>query len=146
MANDIIGVVTSVEDDGYGQQTWKMVTLGTGEILKVKSGRDGVLKAKWGLLQEGVAIKFTMQDYMKEGVAYPYVQDIETVEGELPASVRAETVPVPETPVKGISAEMKKDRAVALSYSKDVWIAGKIEKNEVIETANWFLRYVHGEV
>lgn len=96
MANDIIGVVTIVEDDGYGQQTWKMVTLGTGEILKVKSGRDGVLKAKWGLLQEGVAIKFTMKDFIdKDKIAHPYVQDIETVEDELPEPVKRTTTPVP---------------------------------------------------
>ncbi len=94
---DIIGVITSVEDDDYQGKFFKKVTLGTGEVLKVKYGREGALKAKWGLLQEGVAIKFTMKDYTTaENVKIPFVHDIETVEGALPPKV--ETVKVPETP------------------------------------------------
>ena len=36
------------------------------------------------------------------------------------------------------TAEEKKDRSVALSYAKDAWCAGKIERNELIELANLF--------
>ena len=102
MAKDIIGVVTSVEDDDYQGKSFKKVTLGTGEVLKVKYGREGALKAKWGLLQEGVAIHFMMKDFMKQGVAYPFVEDIEvddlaTVASELPPAVEVKTVEVPLT-------------------------------------------------
>ena len=36
------------------------------------------------------------------------------------------------------TAEEKKDRSVALSYAKDAWCAGKIERGELIELANLF--------
>lgn len=93
---DIVGVITSVEDDDYQGKAFKKVTLGTGEVLKVKYGREGALKAKWPLLQEGVAIKFTMKDFTTaENVKIPFVHDIETVERELPPPVKPKTVPIP---------------------------------------------------
>jgi hypothetical protein len=36
------------------------------------------------------------------------------------------------------TAEEKKDRSVALSYAKDAWCAGKIERAELIELAGLF--------
>ena len=36
------------------------------------------------------------------------------------------------------TAEEKKDRSVALSYAKDAWCAGKIERGELIELAGLF--------
>ena len=36
------------------------------------------------------------------------------------------------------STEAKKDRSVALSYAKDAWCAGKIERSELIELAGLF--------
>ena len=36
------------------------------------------------------------------------------------------------------AAEEKKDRSVALSYAKDAWCAGKIERAELIELAGLF--------
>ncbi|KKM21380.1 hypothetical protein LCGC14_1635910 [marine sediment metagenome] len=100
MAKDIIGVITSVEDDEYDHKAFKVVTLGTGEVLKVKYGKGGALKDKWPLLGVGVAIHFMMKDFMKQGVAYPFVEDIEvddltTVASELPEPVKAGTVAVP---------------------------------------------------
>ncbi|KKM15829.1 hypothetical protein LCGC14_1692190, partial [marine sediment metagenome] len=73
---DIIGVITNVEDDSYDGKAFKKVTLGDREEpLKVKQGRGGDLKAKWGLLQEGKAIKFTMGVFNNK----PFVQDIESI-------------------------------------------------------------------
>ena len=36
------------------------------------------------------------------------------------------------------SSEAKKERSVALSYAKDAWCAGKIERSELIELAGLF--------
>ena len=36
------------------------------------------------------------------------------------------------------SSEAKKDRSVALSYAKDAWCAGKIERSELIKLAGLF--------
>ncbi len=102
---DIIGIVISVEDDDYQGKAFKRVTLGTGDVLKVKYGREGALKAKWGLLKEGVAMKFIMKDFTTvENVKIPYVFDIATVEGELPDPVPTKTTgsidePRDDTPV-----------------------------------------------
>ena len=82
--SDIIGIITKVEDDDYQGKAHKKVTLGEGQVLKVKYGRDGALKAKWGLLQEGVAMKFIMRDYTTpDQVKIPFVFDIETVDSAL---------------------------------------------------------------
>ena len=81
MAENVIGVITSVEDDSYDNKDFKKVTLDTGQVLKVKQGREGALKAKWDLLQVNRVIKFIMKDYTKpDGVKVPFVNDIETVE------------------------------------------------------------------
>lgn len=91
--SEIIGVITSVEDDSYDGKDFKKVTLGTGQVLKVKYGREGALKKKWGLLQEDVAIKFIMRDYTTpDGTNKPFVADIETVGGALPPAQSQEQV------------------------------------------------------
>lgn len=148
MANDIYGTITGVEEDEYDHKPFRVVTLGTGQTLKVKQGREGALMAKWGLLQEGVAIHFKMKDYMKQGVAYPFVDDIETVEGELPEPVKATTIPVPEEPLKwaGISADEERRRSVSISYAKDLACHGKIGIDEMKRFANEFLKYMKGEI
>jgi len=88
MADFIVGVVTSIAKDEYQGKEFLRVTLGTGQELKVKQGREGALKEKWGLLQEGRAIKFTFSEYTNpEGVKFPFVSNIETVEGALPPPV-----------------------------------------------------------
>ena len=73
--SEILGSITKVEDDSYDNKDFKKVTLADGQVLKVKYGREGSLKAKWGLLQEGKAIKFTMGLFNNK----PFVQDIESI-------------------------------------------------------------------
>jgi len=89
MADFIVGVITKVEADSYDNKEFRRVTLGDREEpLKVKQGREGALKAKWGLLQEGVAIKFIMEEYTNpKGAKFPFVFDIETAESALPPPV-----------------------------------------------------------
>ena len=142
---DIIGVITNVEDDSYDGKEFKKVTLGTGEVLKVKQGRGGDLKAKWGLLQEGVAIKFTMTDFKTpEGVKIPFVSDIETVEGVLPKAV---TPPEPDDYVgKPRPAINTKNKTFSVSYAKDLVIAKEIELNAILFYAELFDRYMNGTI
>lgn len=96
--SDIIGIIATVEDDEYQGKSFKKVTLADGTVLKVKYGREGALKAKWGLLDgaEGTAMKFSMQEYTNpNGVKFPFVSDIATVEGGLPEA-RAPAQLLPE--------------------------------------------------
>ena len=143
MAKDIYGTITSVEDDNYQGKAFKKVTLGTGEVLKVKYGREGALKDKWPLLGGGVAIHFKMEDYMKDGEAFPFVEDIEVVEGELPEPVQVGTTKVP---VAGISPAEEKRRSMAISYAKDLACHGKIGVEDMKRHANDFLKYIRGEI
>ena len=64
-----------------------------------------------------------------------------TLLGEQPAPAPSDNGGQPAAPriVGGNStAEEKKDRSVALSYAKDAWCAGKIERGDLIELANLF--------
>ena len=108
---DIIGLIDKVEDDSYDGKDFKKVTLKDGQVLKVKQGREGSLKAKWDLLQWGVAIKFTMTDFTKpDGVKIPFVSNIETVEGALPEPTEPKILPEHK---EAIDASRKAVREVA---------------------------------
>ncbi len=153
--NFIVGVITSIEDDEYPVgKTFKKVTLGTGQVLKVKHGREDALYKKWGLLRVGVAIKFTMKDYTTgEGVKIPFVFDIETVEStlseegvtpELPAEQQAivdealaqsvPTIPVKEPAPQAVGMTTKE--IGNLIISKDInWIFGK---KIALKLAEWY--------
>ena len=132
--SEIIGIIAIVEDDEYQGKAHKKVTLEDGQVLKVKYGREGALKAKWDLLIEGTAIKFTMQEYTNPtGVKFPFVSDIATVEGELPA-------PKPPAPLSAeqqaeIAKATKKEhnpQEVGLAYKilAEMYIAGFIDENK----------------
>ena len=113
---NIVGVVTVVEDDtDFNGKAYKKVTLGTGQELKVKQGRDGVLKEKWGLLKEGVAIAFKMQDFTKpDGVKIPFVFDIALVGDELQPPVTPDKIlPGHQEVIQEARAEVPPGVAVA---------------------------------
>ena len=135
--NEILGSITSVEDDDYQGKDFKKVTLADGQVLKVKYGKEGMLKAKWGLLQAGATIKFTMGDYQGK----PFVKDIEAV---LQPAVNPNNTPIPQqeqvdkaldeartTPNK----PDPKNRSFALAYAKD-WCGVKVQGGEDIKTAD----------
>ena len=114
MATDIIGLIQAVEDDSYDGKAFKKVTI-NGIVYRVKQGKEGALMAKWGLLVTGTAIKLIMKDFMKEGKAYPFVHDIETVEGALPEPTSSAVPPPPRT------GELDtKLMSMAFSYMKDI--------------------------
>ena len=153
--SDIIGVVTDIKDDEYQGKDFKVVTLGTGQQLKVKHGRDEALKKKWGLLQVGVAIKFTMQDYTKpDGVKIPFVADIETVANALPQSGgSAEILPEHQAVIEEAkqavaqpARDSGKNKAFAISYAKDLAVAKIITPEKILTYAEVFNRYMNGDI
>ena len=105
---EIIGVLTSVEDDSYDNKDFKKVTLDTGQVLKVKQGREGALKAKWDLLQMNKIIKFTMKDFTtSDGVKIPFVNDIEIV--ETPPPQTPELIPIDQEKIDRARDEVKQE-------------------------------------
>lgn len=156
--NFIVGVITSVEDDEYPVgKTFKKVTLGTGQTLNVKHGREDFLQKKWGLLQVGKAIKFTMRDFTTpEQVKIPFVADIETVEGALPPAetpklpadqqeivdkaLEQPPVPVKEPAPQAVGMTVKEVGAMIIS--KDInWIFGKKIALKLVE---WYRGQILG--
>ena len=89
-----IGVIDFVEDDDYQGKAFKKVTLKGGEVLKVKYGREGYLKDKWGELQVGRAYTWTMGDYQGK----PFVQDFTAVSEELAKKAIDDAPPTPISP------------------------------------------------
>ena len=145
--DNIIGVITTVEDDSYDGKDFKRVTLGTGEELKVKYGREGKLKAKWGLLQIGKAVTFTMTDFTKpDGAKIPFVSDIATVEGELPEAVDPPKGETPDQYKPALSQDETRIRSMALSYAKDLAVAKLIGTEDMKRWASEFIKYIKGEV
>ncbi len=104
---DIIGVIDKVEDDSYDGKEFKKVTLKDGQVLKVKQGREGSLKAKWDLLQWGVAIKFTMAQYLGKD----FVKDIASVEGALPPPAEPKILPEHQEAIDKSRQEVRKEIA-----------------------------------
>ena len=130
MSDIIVGVITSVEDDWYNEKQHKKVTLGTGQVLNVKYGKGGKLKAKWDLLQGGVAIKFTMGEYNGK----PFVADIEAVEtppAKEPEPLLKERQGIIDNAIK--EENLPRDEFVAEGLTK--FTQEPIDK---IETAMWY--------
>ncbi len=138
--NEILGSITRVEDDSYDNKDFKKVTLAGGRVLKVKYGREGLLKAKWGLLQEGKAIKFTMGLFNNK----PFVQDIESIAELLQPAVNPNDTEIPQQEEidkaldearTTLNKPDPQNRSYALSYAKD-WCGVKVQGGEDIKTAD----------
>ncbi len=72
------GIIAKIEDDSYQGKDFKKVTLINGDVLKVKYGREGHLKAKWGELEVRKAFEFEMGEYNGK----PFVQDFHVLSSE----------------------------------------------------------------
>ncbi len=138
--SEILGSITKVEDDDYQGKDFKKVTLANGQVLKVKYGREGSLRAKWELLQEGKAIKFIMGEYQGK----PFVKDIESLAEQLQPAVNPNETGMPQQDEvdKALSEARTtlntpnpQNRSYALSYAKD-WCGVKVQGGEDIKTAD----------
>lgn len=140
----MIGVIDRIEDDSYQGKDFKKVTLKDGSILKVKYGREGFLKAKWGELEEGIAYNWKMGEFKGS----PFVEDFTRVADSLQPPVHVEThhtdaKPDP-TKISGQEVGMWwKHRAFSLSYSKDLVCHGAINKAELYKCAEEMLEWLN---
>lgn len=129
-------VLDKVENlvDDKGNVIGRLVTDKAGNQLKVKKGKGGVAEKKWQQLDEGIdkAFSFKMGTYKD----HPFVEDFEEVKDVFVAEAAKKV---------GDNQITSKNRAVALSYSKDLVVAGKIDIAQIILYANRFYRYMVGE-
>ena len=127
--SEIIGVITSVEDDSYDGKDFKKVTLDAGQVLKVKYGKEGKLKAKWDILQENVAVKFIMGNYQGK----PFVSDIETVDSALPPPKEPQILPQHADAIEQAKAESDPvDKIERSMFYKE---AGKLYRGGFLDDA-----------
>lgn len=116
----MIGQIVKIEDDSYEGKDFKKVTLGDGTLLKVKQGREGSLKAKWGELIEGKTYEWTMGSYNDK----PFVKDFK-VTTEKPSAPTVQPSAKPDAMSKDEWRD--KDRAQAFSIESQVAYKGIME-------------------
>ena len=154
--DEILGSIIKVEDDDYQGKDFKKVTLANGQVLKVKYGKEGILKAKWGLLQEGKAIKFTMGEFNGK----PFVSDIESIAELLKPAVNPNDTPIPqqkevavntESPVKTAEANVPDARTldihrqVAVKEIGELWRCGHITEDDAAnkKLIAWYMNWIY---
>ncbi len=133
----VVDHIEEAEDD-KGQVYLKVTDKG-GKTRNFKQGRSKLLTNKGHLIKEGVALKLTMGQFTPPGKtdSYPFIQDFEKVDDVF---VKEAHERVAATQVNN------KDRGVALSYSKDLVCAGKVDLNEMLGYASVCERYITGNV
>jgi len=132
MADQIV-VIDKVEDDSYDGKDFKKVTDKAGQVWKIKQGRGGALKEKWGLLEEGKAIKLMMGDFQGKPFGLDFGVGKDGFVAEAAEKVQAKQVDT-------------KDKGICLSYAKDLVIAGKVEFKNILPCAETFYRYTSGDL
>lgn len=145
--NDVIGVIDLIEDDNYNGKEFKKVTLKNGQVVKVKWGREGFLKAKWGELEEGRAFQFQMGEYKGN----PFVEDFYAVEGALPdpvaIHVEEKAMPKPrDVAPQKLSREQSISKMNGLNNSTLLASNGMVSMGSIGTLAHQFERYTLGEI
>ena len=135
--DDVIIVINKVEDDSYEGKEFKKVTDKAGKVWKIKQGREGALKDKWGLLEPGVALRVTLGTFKDK----EFVKDIELVKDVFVAQAaeKAQTM-------TGVQTDITRNATMLLSYAKDLCVAGKIEVGEILPEADCFLNWLEAKL
>ncbi|KKM16323.1 hypothetical protein LCGC14_1686980 [marine sediment metagenome] len=144
MAETII-VVGHTEVDGYGN-LW-VTPQGGGEKIKIAKKRESLHP----IFQQGQAVQLDWQTYNNK----PYVANAKSVAGALPQPVPPPEVETPDQAqidkdLKRVPAPQeikhdKKDKAVSLSYAKDLACAKLIGISDMRRWADEFLKYIEGQ-
>jgi len=90
------------------------------------------------VFQIGAEVKVGYAVYMQK----EYIASAEQTGVHIPEVEKVKEAGGQVTRVSISKTDDMKNRAVALSYSKDAWIAGKIEKDAIYKCADYFLQYI----
>ena len=127
-------VIDKVEDaTTQDSKPYKLVTAKDGEQYKFKIGRGECIRNKWHLLEEGKALKLKWEQFK----GYDFIADFELVENVF------EQEAVAKTQERGVDT---RNKSMALSYAKDLIVAGKIDISEIAEYAEMFYLYMVGDL
>ena len=87
------------------------------------------------VFQVGAEVKVGYAVYMEK----EYIASAQQTGAHIPEVKKVEEA---GAQVAKVSISDVKNRAVALSYAKDAWVAGKIEKDAIYKCADYFLQYI----
>lgn len=119
-------VIDSVTETTESGKTYMRVIDKGGGSWKVKEGKNGALKEKWGLLKSGVAIQLTIGEFK----GYPYVEDFNTCINQLEAKA-AKDLQEKQRDSKEASIECQ----VAVKAITDLEIAGIVSVSKDLKDA-----------
>ena len=145
--NELVDQDSRTEGNVQGQDVWKLVaqipwsrfpvgwlTYPRTDTTKPVIGTYEVELNRGGLMRNKPQGSSNDYDYYWNAISWKLLN-------EQPASAPSSNGGQPAVPRGSSSsstAEEKKDRSVALSYAKDAWCAGKIERSELIQLAGQF--------
>ena len=93
------------------------------------------------VFQPGAQVKVGYAVYMQK----EYIASAEQTGKHIPEVGKIEEAGAKVASVTISKTDAVKNRAVSLSYAKDAWIAGKIEKDAIYKCADYFLQYIEGK-
>ena len=126
--------VSSTNPNQYGDL---MVKDTAGTEYKISNKRNRLFEA----FQIGAEVKVGYAVYMEK----EYIASAEQTGTHIPEVEKIKEAGAKVANVTISKADNSKNRAVALSYAKDAWIAGKIEKANLYKCADYFLQYIEGK-
>ena len=149
--NEQIGLDSRIADQVQGRDVWKLTTTvswsnypnNTLSMPRTSSDKppigDYQVELNRGNAKRGKDGSGNDYDYYWNAISWKLLNEEaapELIFGDEPTAPAAPAAPASRS--NGAVAEEKKDRSVALSYAKDAWCAGKIERAELIELAGLF--------
>ena len=126
--------VSSTNPNQYGDL---MVKDTAGTEYKISNKRNRLFEA----FQIGAEVKVGYAVYMQK----EYIASAEQTGTNIPEVEKIKEAGAKVASVSISKTDNVKNRAVALSYAKDAWIAGKIEKDALYKSADYFLQYIEGK-
>lgn len=115
-------------------------------IVKTKAGNELKVGKKrqhlFDVFQPGAEVVVGFSSYMNKEYVNEATQAAQVVATDTPIVKEYLVKEAVKMGAEVISTTNTKDRAVALSYAKDLAVAGKIELKEIIAYANKFLDYI----
>ena len=133
---------TSATADDYGNIVVKSIA---GEV-RVNKKHESLHPLFYEASQEGRALKVGFAVYMNK----EYIHTAELFDGKPPEEKQVEPITTKAEPLSPNVAPLvkppSKNASFALSYSKDLAVAGKIEPDKILSYAEVFVRWLDGDI
>jgi len=152
--NEQIGLDSRIADQVQGRDVWKLTTTvswsnypnNTLSMPRTSSDKppigDYQVELNRGNAKRGKDGSGNDYDYYWNAISWKLLNEEaapEPIFGDEPTAPAVSAAPAaPASRSNGATADERRDRSVAISYAKDAWCAGKIERTELFELAEKF--------